>query len=61
MAGSAAGQDSVDKFNTTMGKGFWTTIEMWQVCAVTFWLACCHRDKEMRKGSWCRVAMRQRV
>jgi len=23
--------DSVDKFNTTMGKGFWTTIEMWQV------------------------------
>lgn len=24
-------KDSIDKFNTTIGKGFWTTIEMWQV------------------------------
>ena len=24
-------KDSVKNFNTTVGKGFWTTVEMWQV------------------------------
>ena len=37
---SAVEQDSVDKFNTTMGKGFWTTIEMWQVCALACVCVC---------------------
>ena len=54
MAGSAAGQDSVDKFNTTMGKGFWTTIEMWQVCAVPFGLSSVREEGASIR--WWRVA-----